>query len=187
MKTLQKIICIAALIATPLVSQALPPTALFDGTLYTNATVVVGGNTNQVGVVLAASTNTFNFPAASSWNASGVTVGSQLNTNQWPSAAFQSYGYPQTIYGPFQTAEIYISLPNTAGTADTHVVTFNGTPDGVKVLTNLYSFTVTAGTPLYTNINIGALYGLAVNTIANTNAAAAVTNGVIIVGGKNEL
>jgi len=150
---------------------------LVNGYAWTTNTVLVGSTLYQNGVVLAASTNTFNL--------SGST-GSQLNTNLWPAAA-QSIqgGYPSTLNGPARYEGIYLYATNTAGTATTYTVNFGGSVDGASpYVTNILSLTATCGVPLYTNWDSGALPILNLQSVGNTNGAAALTNIVIQVTDK---
>ena len=176
---------LAAIFGLAISVQALPTTVLINGPLYTNATVVVGASTNQYGVVLGAATNSFNLSSG---------IGTQLNTNLWPSAGFSLVGYPNTLYGPFSTACIAINGALTATNASSTTITyrFAASNDGTLWVTNYASYTQviavnsTTATMTLTNVNFGAIPYLALSSIENPGVAA-VTNIVISVSGKNEL
>jgi len=146
---------------------------LVNGTLGTNSTVTVGGTNYTTGWMTPSSTNNFNL-------ASGI--GTQSNTNQWPSAGFTSVGYPGTLYGPFRCASIYVNGSATTGsTAATFYLAVS--QDGANWSTNYAAFAWTPGSPLVTNIDLGAAAYCCINQIRNPNAGG-LTNLLIEVNGK---
>lgn len=149
---------------------------LINGTAYTTATVKIAGVTNQIGVVAGASTNVYNLATG---------MGTQGNTNLWPSAGFTLVGYPNTLYGPADTVSIATTLSLTATNATSTDITFRyaGSDDGVRWVTNLFSVTYTvpvnvktaANPTIQTNYSAGALSYISLYSIENPGVAA-VTN-----------
>ena len=175
MKTKNKffiaVIAMVAVLGTTFSSQALMTTVV-NGPAYTNATVLVGTNTLQNGVVAAVSTNYYNLAKGS---------GVQVNTNAWPSAYVSAQGgFPGALGGPSRYEQFYI---NSTGTGTIPIV-FAGTVDGSNFVTNFLTINYPAGSPYMTNVDLGALPGLGLYSVANTNAATAVSNLLIEVSGK---
>ena len=183
MKTKNKMMMVAMLVVSCIALQAANYTQLINGTLYTNATVVLVNSTNQVGVVLANSTNKYSLLA---------NYGAQDSVTNWPAASFSPQGsYPNTIYAPYRNAAFYLSTPAQAidgnSTRTMAQVTFAASVDGVNWASNYLTIAVSVTNNVVTNIDTLATPYLAIQSIGNTNATTPLTNILIEVSGKPQL
>lgn len=130
----------------------------------TNAVPVAGGNSNAC-VVSAVTTNRFNLSNA---------LNDSSNTNLWPSQPVAQFGI-QSRY-----VTVGWSLKADASTSGSIPVRLAGSMDGTMWVTNQFFFGITtAGTAVQTgttNLDIGSIPFLSIQTIENTNATANVTN-----------
>ena len=185
-KILLSLICIASLLQYA--NAAGSYVTFLNGTQYTNATQILqtGTNswtTNQIGVVLGASTNTYNlYPG----------LGTQLNPTNWPSAGTSPQGnYPGTLEGPYNNMAFYTyaQLQATNASSTALVFQYAGSIDGYNWVTNYFSqtYTVAVNTltpgPVITNITTGGVSFIALYQIQNPGVSA-VTNIIIEADGK---
>ena len=156
-----------------------------DGSLFTNATVSVGGVTLQNGVVLPSSTNYYNLTNQ---------AGAQPNTNQWPCSILTPQGtysssasYLIVPYPAFVPASsnftFFCSFSNTLGTAQSASFSFAASLDGILWVSNYLTLTESTGNSSFST-NVGAINFVGLSSVANTNPAAALTNISLKVGFK---
>jgi hypothetical protein len=179
-------VCVHASTAVyPGVMWSVPSTAGYNVAVGTTGTNSAGVYTNNAttGVVLGATTNTFNLTYATLEPQS-----SQANTNLWPSESWSlNSTYPNTYASPANNLTLALNLNLTATNASSTTITvrYAATPDGVSWISNYLAMiyvvpinSTNAAAETYTNITTGAMAGFAIQAIENPGVATA-TNVVI--------